>query len=142
RCGTELPAAVRFCPACGAPVQDQPTLSQERKLVAVLFADVSGSTGLAERLDPEGLREVLDAYFEAMRPAIELEGGTVEKYIGDAVMAVFGVPVAHEDDATRALRAAVRMRRALQDLNRWLQDVHDLTLAMRIGVTMGDVVAV
>ena len=110
--------------------------------MAVLFADVLGSTGLGERLDPEHLKEVMDAYFEAMRREIEASGGTVEKFIGDAVMAVFGVPIAHEDDATRALRAALEMRRALSDLNRSLLEVHALTLAMRIGISMGDVVAV
>ncbi len=142
RCGSELPGAVRFCPTCGAPVSDATSLPQERKLVTVLFADVSGSTGLGERLDPEGLKEIMDAYFEAMRREIEASGGTVEKFIGDAVMAVFGVPVAHEDDATRALRAALDMRRALSGLNRSLEQVHALTLAMRIGISMGDVVAV
>jgi len=110
--------------------------------VAVLFADVSGSTGLGERLDPETLKEVMDAYFEAMKRAIEWAGGTVEKFIGDAVMAVFGVPVAHEDDATRALRAALRMRQELETLNRALLEAHGLTLAMRVGVGMGEVVAV
>jgi class 3 adenylate cyclase/tetratricopeptide (TPR) repeat protein len=133
---------VRFCPTCGEPVSDAASLPQERKLVAVLFADVTGSTGLGERLDPEGLKEVMDAYFEAMRREIEASGGTVEKFIGDAVMAVFGVPVAHEDDATRALGTALAMQRALGDLNRSLQEVHALTIAMRIGISMGDVVAV
>jgi class 3 adenylate cyclase/tetratricopeptide (TPR) repeat protein len=123
-------------------VAEAPSFSQERKLVAVLFADVSGSTGLGERLDPETLKEVMDAFFEAMKRAIEAAGGTVEKFIGDAVMAVFGVPMAHEDDATRALRAALGMRRELETLNRTLLEAHGLTLAMRIGVGMGEVVAV
>jgi class 3 adenylate cyclase/tetratricopeptide (TPR) repeat protein len=123
-------------------VVEAPGFSQERKLVAVLFADVSGSTGLGERLDPETLKEVMDAYFEAMKRAIEWAGGTVEKFIGDAVMAVFGVPTAHEDDATRALRAALRMRQELEALNRSLLEAHGLTLAMRVGVGMGEVVAV
>src|SRR5439155_2592494 len=119
-CGAELPGQVRFCPNCGAAVsgEGEPTPGQERKLVTVLFADVTGSTGLGERLDPERLKEVMDAYFEAMRREIEAEGGTVEKFIGDAVMAVFGVPASHEDDPTRARRAALRMRRALDRLNR------------------------
>jgi class 3 adenylate cyclase len=117
-------------------------LSQERKLVTILFADVTGSTGLGERLDPETLKEVLDAFFGAMRRPIELAGGTVEKFIGDAVMAVFGVPTAHEDDATRALRAALGMREELEALNRNLLEAQGLTLAMRVGIAMGEVVAV
>jgi len=115
---------------------------EERKLVTVLFADLVGSTALGSRLDPEHLGAVTDAYFDAMRREIEAEGGTVEKYIGDAVMAVFGAPVAHEDDPTRALRAALRMRERLADVNRTLEDGHGVTLAMRIGVNTGDVLAV
>ena len=116
--------------------------AQERKLVTVLFADVTGYTGLGERLDAEQLREVMDAYFAAMREAIEAQGGTVEKFIGDAVMAVFGAPVAHEDDPARALRAAIGMRAKLGELNRTLQASHDLTLEMRVGVNSGEVMAV
>src|SRR5437899_887557 len=82
-CGAELPGAVRFCPACGAPVSSAPAGGEERKLVTVLFADVTGSTALGERLDPETLREIMSSFFEAMRDEIEAEGGTVEKFIGD-----------------------------------------------------------
>src|SRR5436305_13088490 len=88
-----------------------------RKTVTIVFADLAGSTGLGERLDPEALRDVQTRYFEAMRAPLERHGGTVEKYIGDAVMAVFGVPVLHEDDALRAVRAAVEMRDRVADLN-------------------------
>jgi class 3 adenylate cyclase len=109
--------------------------------VTILFADVVGSTGLGEQLDPERLRQVLDSFFAAMRHEIEAEGGTVEKYIGDAVVAVFGVPTAHEDDPTRALRAALRMRRSLEHVNRSLEEEHAIRLAMRVGVNTGDVVA-
>jgi class 3 adenylate cyclase len=109
--------------------------------VTILFADVAGSTALGEQLDPERLRDVLGSFFAAMRREIEAEGGTVEKFIGDAVVAVFGVPTAHEDDPTRALRAALRMRRGLERLNRSLEDVHAIRLAMRIGVNTGVVVA-
>ena len=91
--------------------------------MTVLFADLVGSTALGSQLDPEHLREVTDAYFDAMRQEIEREGGTVEKYIGDAVMAVFGVPAAHEDDPSRALMAGLRMRHRLSDLNRTLEGV-------------------
>ena len=108
----------------------------------MLFADVTGSTGLGERLDPERLREVMAAYFEAMRGEIEGQGGTVEKFIGDAVMAVFGVPAAHEDDPARALRAALRMRERLAVVNTDLAERYGLTLEMRIGVNTGDVLAV
>jgi class 3 adenylate cyclase len=110
-CGAEVPAGARFCPACGSGLRaEAPSAGQERRLVTILFTDVTGSTGLGERLDPERLQEVMATYFGAMREEIEAEGGTVEKFIGDAVMAAFGVPVAHEDDPGRALRAALRMR--------------------------------
>jgi class 3 adenylate cyclase len=108
----------------------------------VLFADVTGSTELGERLDAERLREVMDAFFAAMREEIEAEGGTVEKFIGDAVMAAFGVPAAHEDDPARAIRAARRMRRRLGRLNQDLSSSHGVELSMRIGVNTGEVLAV
>jgi class 3 adenylate cyclase len=114
---------------------------QERRLVTVLFADVTGSTALGEQLDPEQLREVMDTFFAAMRREIEAEGGTVEKFIGDAVMAAFGVPVAHEDDPARAVRAATRMLRRLEDVNDSLAQSHDVTLQVRIGVNTGEVLA-
>jgi class 3 adenylate cyclase len=90
---------------------------ERRKTVTALFADMVGSTALGESLDPEPLRQLMVRYFEQMAGAVRRHGGTVEKYIGDAVMAVFGVPRAHEDDALRALRAAVEMRDALAELN-------------------------
>ena len=90
---------------------------EERRVVSVLFADVTGSTTLGERMDPEQLRDVMATFFGGMREEIEAEGGTVEKFIGDAVMAAFGVPSAHEDDPARALRAAIRMRRRLEEVN-------------------------
>jgi class 3 adenylate cyclase/tetratricopeptide (TPR) repeat protein len=113
----------------------------ERKLVTVLFADAIGSTSLGDRLDPERLRTVLDAYFAAMAAAVEAWGGTVEKFIGDAVMAVFGVPAVREDDAERALNAAVEMMERLRTLNDELQSRHGITLRMRVGVNTGEVVA-
>src|SRR5438094_3418882 len=112
----------------------------ERKLVTVLFADAMGSTSLADRLDPERLRTVLDSYFAAMAGAVDSWGGTVEKFIGDAVMAVFGVPAVREDDAERALSAAMEMMERLEELNKELQARHGLTLRMRIGVNTGEVV--
>src|SRR3989454_6485835 len=92
-------------------------VSTARKTVTVLFCDVTGSTALGEELDPESLREVIQRYFTEMRAVIERHGGTVEKFIGDAVMAVFGVPLVHEDDALRAVRAALEMQSALDALN-------------------------
>jgi class 3 adenylate cyclase/tetratricopeptide (TPR) repeat protein len=109
--------------------------------VSVLFADVTGSTTLGERLDPEQLREVMTTFFGAMREEIEAEGGTVEKFIGDAVMAAFGVPAAHEDDPARALRASLRMHGRLTDVNTELEATHGLTLGIRIGVNTGNVIA-
>ena len=106
-----------------------------------MFCDVTGSTALGERLDPESLRDVQSRYFEAMRRAIERHGGTVEKYIGDAVMAVFGIPQLHEDDALRAVRAAVEMRKGLAALNEELGRDRGVTLEVRIGVNTGEVVA-
>ena len=140
-CGADLPGEVRFCPSCGAAIAERIQAGEERKLVTLLFADVTGSTSLGEHLDPEQFREVMSGFFTAMRREIEAEGGTVEKFIGDAVMAAFGVPVAHEDDPSRALRAGLRMRDALARLNDRFQREHGLSLAMRIGVNTGEVVA-
>jgi class 3 adenylate cyclase/tetratricopeptide (TPR) repeat protein len=112
-----------------------------RKTVTVLFADVIGSTSLGERLDPESLRGVMSRYFEEMRSAVESHGGTVEKFIGDAVMAVFGVPVVHEDDALRAVRAASQMREILASLNAELDRDWGARLQIRTGVNTGEVVA-
>src|SRR5438874_6751903 len=139
-CGSPLPEDARFCPSCGSPTA-LPNLGQERKVVTVLFADVTGSTALGERLDPERFREVMQSYGNAMREEIEAEGGAVDKFIGDAVMAAFGVPAAHEDDPERALRASRRMLRRLEDVNRRLQDSHGTTLQIRIGVNTGEVLA-
>lgn len=140
RCGSDLPPDARFCPSCGLTLGSHDA-AEERRVVTVLFADVTGSTELGERLDPEHLREVMASYFAAMREEIEAEGGTVEKFIGDAVMAVFGVPAAHEDDPIRALRAALRMRTRLGDVNDRLMAARGVTLQIRIGVNTGEVLA-
>src|SRR5438445_13719779 len=139
-CGSPLPEDARFCPSCGSPTA-LPNLGQEPKLVSVLFVDVTGATALGERLDPERFREVMQSYGNAMREEIEAEGGTVEKFIGDAVMAAFGVPVAHEDDPDRALRAAGRMLRRMEDVNDRLAEEHGVALEIRIGVNTGEVLA-
>src|SRR5436305_4496084 len=104
-------------------------MPMQRKTVTVVFCDVTGSTELGESTDPEALRAVLARYFERMKGIVEAHGGSVEKFIGDAVMAVFGVPVTHEDDALRACRAAVEMRDAFPELG----------IAGRIGVNTGEV---
>src|SRR5689334_16377716 len=101
-CGRALAAEFRFCPHCGAPTG--PPVEARRKLATVLFCDIVESTALAEAHDSEVVRELLSEYFPAMRRVLEHHGGTVEKYVGDAVLAVFGVPSAHEDDALRAVR--------------------------------------
>ena len=102
-CGQENPEGFQFCGRCGASLVVTPA-REERKVVTVLFADLVGFTGRAERLDPEDVRSMLSPYYARLRTEIERHGGTVEKFIGDAVMALFGAPVAHEDDPERAVR--------------------------------------
>src|SRR5215208_1282456 len=116
-CGRENAPDARFCSACGSPLLEEAPPREVRKTVTVLFSDVTGSTALGERLDPEATRKLMSRYFETARAVLERHGASVEKFIGDAVMAVFGVPVLHEDDALRAVRAAVEMRQALDALN-------------------------
>ena len=140
-CAGENADDARFCSQCGRTLAAGGAEGKaERRVVTVLFADITGSTPLGEALDPEDLTEVLGAYATAMREEIEAEGGTVEKFIGDAVMAAFGVPLAHEDDPSRALRAALRMRRRLGQLNVELERRFGVELEMRMGVNTGDVV--
>ena len=116
-------------------------MSEVRKIVTIIFCDVIGSTRLGEEHDPEALRSVMSRYFESMRVVIERHGGTVEKFIGDAVMAVFGVPQVHEDDAIRAVRAAAEMQEALAALSTELEAESGITIEARIGVNTGEVVA-
>jgi class 3 adenylate cyclase/tetratricopeptide (TPR) repeat protein len=130
-CGHENSEGAKFCEECGFSFAVALAGAREqRKTVTVLFCDVTGSTALSETLDPERLRALLARYFERMRGIVEHHGGSVEKFIGDAVMAVFGVPVLHEDDALRAVRSAVEMRDALPELG----------IEGRIGLTTGEVV--
>jgi class 3 adenylate cyclase/tetratricopeptide (TPR) repeat protein len=114
---------------------------ETRKTVTVLFCDVTGSTGLGERQDPEQVRRVMSRYFEVSREVLQRHGGTVEKFMGDAVMAVFGVPVLHEDDALRALRAAAELRDGIDELNDDLERTYGVRIAVRIGVNSGEVIA-
>jgi class 3 adenylate cyclase/tetratricopeptide (TPR) repeat protein len=128
--------------SCGATLAAEGGVPQEvRKTVTVVFSDVVGSTPLGERLDPETLRRLMSRYFDRMKAVVERHGGVVEKFIGDAVMAVFGIPSVHEDDALRAVRAATEMRGALADLNRELERDHGVTVEARTGVNTGQVVA-
>jgi class 3 adenylate cyclase/tetratricopeptide (TPR) repeat protein len=120
------------------PLQD---MVEERRRVTVLFADLQGSTKLASRRDPEDTRDFLRSYFTKLGRRIQRFGGTIDKYVGDAVMAVFGAPVAHEDDPERALSAALAIRDAVEELNRELRASHGFEVAVRIGVNTGDVVA-
>jgi class 3 adenylate cyclase/tetratricopeptide (TPR) repeat protein len=129
-CGREIDGDFDFCPHCGAALPAAVPAGAHRKTVTVLFCDVTGSTALGESIDPETLRALLARYFERMKGIVERHGGSVEKFIGDAVMAVFGVPVVHEDDALRAIRAAAEMRDALPELG----------IRARIGVNTGEVV--
>jgi class 3 adenylate cyclase/tetratricopeptide (TPR) repeat protein len=139
-CGTENPDPARFCSTCGAAVA-APTVEEVRKTVTVVFCDLAGSTALGERLDAESVRRIVGRYFDEARAAIERHGGTVEKFIGDAVMSVFGIPRVHEDDALRAVRAAAELRAAVIALGDELERDLGLRLAARIGVATGAVVA-
>src|SRR5919204_1611036 len=129
QCGSENAEGARFCSACGAALAV--TAPSVRKTVTVLFCDLVGSTALGDRADPEILREVMARYHAELRAILERHGGTVEKFVGDAAMAVFGLPQAHEDDALRAVRAAAEIRQA----------VDKLELQVRIGVNTGEIVA-
>src|SRR5215472_15656143 len=143
-CGEENPERFRHCGYCGAQLPRPAggeAAEEVRKTVTVVFCDLKDSTSLGEKLDSESLREVLEVYFSAMRQVLEWHGGTVEKYIGDAIMAVFGLPRLHEDDALRAVRAAFEMGMVLQDLNVRLQATWGVRLQNRTGVNTGEVVA-
>jgi class 3 adenylate cyclase/tetratricopeptide (TPR) repeat protein len=141
RCGQENPEGFAFCGACGASLEQGEPARDVRKTVTVVFSDVTGSTRLGEQLDPESLRRVMGRYFDEMQAVVESHGGMVEKFIGDAVMAVFGIPVLHEDDALRAIRAAAEMRERLAALNAELEKDWGVTIAVRTGVNTGEVVA-
>src|SRR5438046_5750082 len=115
-CGEGNPPDARFCSSCGAPLGATGPPQEERKLVSVLFVDLVDSTARADKADPEDVREVLQAYHQEAKQCIEQYGGVVEKFIGDAVMAVFGAPIAHGDDAERAVRAGLRVLVAIEGL--------------------------
>ncbi len=147
-CGTVLDGGAQ-APATAPPTpQASPAapavaeaLPEERRQVTVLFADLSGYTAVAERLDPEDVKNLVDRCLRRLGQEVDRFGGTVDKYIGDNVMAIFGAPVAHEDDAERALRAALGMQDAMVEINEGLGETHGVNFALRVGVNTGEVVA-
>ena len=129
-----------MCGSCGTPREAELAATEITRFATVVNSDLKGSTALGERLDPETLREVLTLYFDAMRAVFESHGGTIEKIIGDAIVAVFGLPVRHDDDALRAVEAAAESQRALAILNDQLEATWDVRLVVRTGVATGDVI--
>src|ERR687890_2706700 len=137
-CSAENATDARFCSSCGAPLAGAPRApGEERKVVSVLFVDLVGFTTSSERADPEDVRARLRTYHARVKGEVERFGGTVEKFIGDAVMAVFGAPVAHEDDPERAVNAALRVITAIEDLN---ETQPDLELSVRVAINTGEAV--
>ncbi|MGH2922312.1 MAG: adenylate/guanylate cyclase domain-containing protein [Gaiellaceae bacterium] len=130
KCGRENADDAKFCSSCGASLATTQAPREERKVVTVLFADLVGFTSRAERMDPEDVRALVSPYYARVRAELEGYGGTVEKFIGDAVMALFGAPVAHEDDPERAVRAALKIRD-------WIKE-EDGDLHLRLAVTTGE----
>src|SRR5687767_15003982 len=138
-CGRENPEHARFCLHCGGSLTPVAPGRRERKFATALFADLVGSTTLAEREDPEVVQSVVGRAFDRLAQVIGRYEGLLEKFMGDAVLAVFGVPRAHEDDAERAVRAANEMQAVLSELNRGFAEEGKPELAMRIGVEAGEV---
>ncbi len=153
RCGAEAPSGARFCPSCGADLAGEATLEdapseqarghdlEQRRTVTVLFADLSGYTAISERLDHETVKLVVERCLTRLAAEVERYGGRVDKYIGDNVMAVFGAPLAHEDDPARAVRSALAMQAVMKELAAELGAELDLELALRVGVNTGEVLA-
>ncbi|HYC07578.1 MAG TPA: adenylate/guanylate cyclase domain-containing protein, partial [Candidatus Binatia bacterium] len=151
RCGSVLPAGARFCPICGQQVEvgegageshaGDAKGGEERRVVTVLFADLADSTALGESLDPERVRAILQSYFSLVSSTVQAWGGTVEKYIGDAAVAVFGVPRVREDDAARAVSAAAEILDRMSELAAEIERERRIRLAVRIGVNTGEVIA-
>jgi class 3 adenylate cyclase/tetratricopeptide (TPR) repeat protein len=154
-CGEAVPDAASFCPGCGAeqdrraaarpspgpPAPPRAVPAEERRQVTVLFADLSGYTSVAERMDPESVKAVVERALRRLGDEVEHYGGTVDKYIGDNVMALFGAPVAHEDDAERAVRAALGMQAAMAEVNADAEREYGVSFALRVGLNTGEVLA-
>ena len=138
-CGEVNPADARLCGMCGAALRADEAAGEVRREVTIVTSDLKGSTALGERLDPEALREVLNRYFDVMRAVFESHGGTIEKIIGDAIVAVYGLPFRHEDDPLRAVEAAAESQRALATLNEELERGWNVQLTARTGVATGEV---
>jgi class 3 adenylate cyclase len=137
-CGKENPEGFAFCGYCRAPLAERPPAAlEERKIVSVLFCDLVGFTAASEQQDPEDVRARIRPYHARLRQEIERYDGTVEKFVGDAVMAAFGAPVAHEDDAERAVRAGLRILEAIAELN---EANRDFDLQVRVGINTGEAV--
>ncbi len=139
RCGSDVPLGARFCPTCGLSLGEMPRA--ERRIVTVLFADLTGFTELSERLDPEEVKGIVDRAFEGLAELVTLYGGGVDKVVGDEIMAVFGAPQAHEDDPERAVRCALEMQRQLRTYSHQLERDRGVKFGMRIGVNSGEVIA-
>ena len=156
-CGTPAPAEAKFCMSCGASLEGAPaaaptpaaapppaaraTPADERRQVTVLFADLSGYTAVSERMDPEAVKGLVDRCLRCLGEEVTRYGGTVDKYIGDNVMAIFGAPVAHEDDEDRAVRAALGMQGAMGEINAELTARHGASFQLRVGINTGEVLA-
>ena len=146
-CGAEQPAAAAFCSACGATLREGARRAggtderEERRIVSVVFADLAGSTALGERLDPEDVRELQGELFELVNAEVERFGGMTEKFVGDAVLAIFGIPHAHEDDPERAVGAALAVRDAFPGFAGRIEERHAASVGLRIGVNTGEVVS-
>src|SRR5438132_6784993 len=138
-CGEVNPPAARLCGVCGTSLLRDEAAGEVRREITLVTSDLKGSTALGERLDPEALREVLNRYFSVMRAVFESHGGTIEKIIGDAIVAVFGLPFRHDDDPVRALEAAAESQRALVLLNDELDQGWGVRLTVRTGVASGEV---
>src|ERR1700759_2325469 len=134
-CGQDNPEIARFCLACGAPLAEEAPQREERRIVSVVFVDLVGFTSRSEQLDPEDVRAILTPYHGTVRDELESFGGVVEKFVGDAVMAVFGAPTAHGDDPERAVRAALAVREAVAALN---SERPELELSIRGAVNTGE----
>src|SRR5215204_6185249 len=136
-CRTANPDGAKFCLNCGTPLKAARPVEGERKFVTVLFADVVGSTAMGEWLDPEQVSDIMNGAFAFLNAAVSKYDGTVARLLGDAVLAFFGAPVAHEDDAERAVRAALEMQEAAREYGREIQANYGIDFKVRVGINTG-----